>query len=349
MVPSLICFRIFKFRVLILLGPMIAMFHACTNLHPMFPPVREINYRDNVGYIMYKANRTELTILEKAMAHRVDLKCKKEYGENLPTVWKQAQPTLYKALYLGGTAMVLPSVSALSFILVQKKDLYASIAALIHFSFEIISICLGIFGAWFISDRRLCFLGAFNKFYSIPAIFWTCVVVSAVTYKAAVLYSLEMYIRQHCKPRLGYRTPSPEEELRAYLMELNNLGIAPKFTVNIQKDSVPREWDYVNSLINRVLHDVRIQMAELHQDDPLVKDLLRSGKLHKTLKKKSSPAASVLKIAKMIQKEHSEYKLLTQHHHHGNETDNTGGDMEIILPEPYLRSDPDPSDAISDA
>ncbi|ODM94038.1 hypothetical protein Ocin01_12635, partial [Orchesella cincta] len=302
------------FRVLILLGPMIAMFHACTNLHPIFPPNRGANFKDNVAYIMYAANRTNLTRVETNMAHRVELKCKKEYGDNLPTVWAQAQPTLYKALYLGGIAMILPSVSALIFIMVQKKDLYASIAALIHFSFEIISICLGIFAAWFISDRRLCFLGAFNKYYSIPAIFWT----SNYTYDSIA------------NPRLGYRTPKPEDELQAYLTELSNMGIAPKFKVDIRKDAVPREWGYINSLIKKILHDVRIQMAELHRDDPLVNDLLRSGKLHKKSRRRSSAGPSVLKIAKMIQKEHSEYKLLSHHQHHGNETDNTGGKWRLF-------------------
>lgn len=235
-----------------------------------------------------------------------------------------------------------------------------------HFVFEMMSGILSMFGAYFISDRRLCFLGNFSTSFSIPVFLWFLNITFALFYKTGALYSLELYIRNFWKStrrRFGsYHAPSPYDELKAYLIELKSLGVTPRVKIEIPEDANRRDWAFVDSAVKRVLQEIRLQIAELHRDDPLVHDLLKSGKLqaqsrhgrrNSRLRNSNTSVGttgtnpSVLHIAKMMSSKNAEYKLLKNHqhqhhHHHGTRTHYEGGgkdDVDVILPEPDLRYD----------
>ncbi len=233
------------------------------------------------------------------------------------------------------------------------------------FIFEILSVILSIFGAYFITDRRLCFLGNFSTSISIPILLWFLNIAFALYYKGGVLYSLELYIRYFWKTtrsRSGsYHAPSPYDELKAYLIELKSLGVTPRVKFDIPEETNRQDWTFVDSTVKKILQEIRLQIAELHRDDPLVQDLLKSGKLQAeshhgrrnsrrgnsiTSIGTAGGSQSVLHIAKMMSSKNAEYKLLKNHqhhhHHHGTRANSEGGgkdDVDVILPEPDLRFD----------
>jgi len=324
---------------------MLMVFYGCTNFHPNFPEDRK--QTQTVDYLLYIGTRTNLTDVETNMLLNVRKYCGIEYRNELPNVWIKARPCLIKSIKYLWAAVAMPVVSAVGFLIFYKKDRTSSYIAVVHFVTETLSLILGLYGAWFMSDSRLCFLGAFNKSYNIHAMVWAGALAAAVVHKVGIIYSLRLYLLHYYKSRnIYFQPPTPEEELKIYLKELRTLGITPKVHV----DAVPSNPDkvnftHLNNQIKKALQDVRIQVAQLHREDPLVSAILNSGKLGRLRddkKKKQGSATStseptLLKIAEMM-KESSQYKLLKKRP--SRDTEGSGrDDVEIILPEPGSRND----------
>lgn len=246
-----------------------------------------------------------------------------------------------------------------------QKDTVSSAIALAHFILEVFSIIFSFYGAYFISDSRLCFLSHFSPSFHVPILVWSMAIFCAVFYKIGILYCLELYLRHYCKSRTFTTRPqTPFSELQSYLRELKELDIPPKIKpLDLPEDETKRDWEYVSGTVKRILQEVRVQIAELHKDDPVVDDIIKAGKLrqgsnfhHNQTRKHGGSATSfettgtgtgpsVLKIARMMaNNKNAEYTLLKQHQYHhgqGGKPAANKDDVEIILPEHNFRYDPE--------
>lgn len=126
------------------------------------------------------------------------------------------------------------------------------------------------------------------------------------------------------------------------------MNIKPNYIPELPEDKSKWDWPMVKAAIRKMLNAVRLQMAELNSDDPVIDNLIRTGKLqnfhehHVRSRQKDSErrlseegsrdsgGPNILKIARQMVSKNAEYKLYKHHEmKSGNDKDD---DVDIILP-----------------